>query len=243
MRSVLIVFGIAIGILVLAIVFTPSKNLVDNPADEAWKRQQEYDRQQAAEAKKAAAAKGGTSAAAPTATAATPNPMAASSPAPGASQPASAPAKGTVTAVMTVKDRGDITLEMFPKEAPKTVAQISSLIKKGFYDGIVIHRVEPGFVVQFGNPATKTQGANAPEEDGGVPTIPFEKNSLKHGPGGLSIALTSPQSDTGTSQIFIDLGGNDRLNGDYAVFGKVASGMDVVQKLQVGDVISRIVLK
>jgi cyclophilin family peptidyl-prolyl cis-trans isomerase len=234
MRSVLIIFGIAIGILVLSLLFTPSKHLVDNPADEAYKRQQEYDLKEQQEARKAAAAKTGSQSAS-TATSSAPNPS--------ASVPPSVPAKGSVVAVMTVKDRGDITLEMLPKEAPKTVAQISGLIKKGFYDGIVVHRVEPGFVVQFGNPATKTQGASAPEEDGGVPKIPFEQNSLKHAPGTLSVALTSPHSDTGTSQIFIDLGDNQQLNGDYCVFGKVASGMDVVQKIQVGDVISRIVLK
>jgi cyclophilin family peptidyl-prolyl cis-trans isomerase len=233
MRSVLIIFGIAIGILVLSILFTPSKHLVDNPSDEAWKRQQEFDRKEQEEAKKAAAAKGGTRAAATTpasTTAANPSATA-------------VPAKGSVVAVMSVKGRGDITLEMQPSLAPKTVAQISGLIKKGFYDGIVIHRVEPGFVVQFGNPATKTQGADAPEEDGGVPTIPFEKNDQKHAPGTLSIALTARQSDTGTSQIFIDLGDNQQLNGDYCVFGRVASGMDVVQKLEKGDVISRIALK
>lgn len=237
MRSVLIIFGIAIGILLLSLLFTPSKNLVDNPADEAYKRQQEYDRKEQEEAKKAAAAKGGSSASTASTTA---NPSATAS---GKFTPLALPAQGNVTAVMSVKDRGDITLEMFPKEAPKTVAQIGGLIKSGFYDGIVIHRVEPGFVVQFGNPATKTQGADAPEEDGGIPTIPFEKNDLKHAAGTLSIALTAPLSDTGTSQVFIDLGDNQQLNGDYCVFGRVTGGMDIVEKIQKGDVISKIVLK
>jgi cyclophilin family peptidyl-prolyl cis-trans isomerase len=144
---------------------------------------------------------------------------------------------------MTVKDRGTVTLELFPKEAPKTVAQIGGLIRSGFFDGMVVHRVEPGFVVQFGNPATKTQGVDAPESDSGVPVIPFEKNNLKHEAGTLGIALTSKQSDTGTSQMFINLSANHSLDGDYCVFGKVASGMDVVNKIQKGDIVSKIVLK
>jgi len=225
MRSVLIIFGVALLILGLSIMFSPKRDLVDDPAGEAFRRTQEYDRKDAEEAKKAKLAANGGQAEKP------------------AALPYKEPAKGNVVAVMSVKDRGDITLELFAKDAPKTVAQISDLMKKGFYSGILFHRVEPEFVVQAGNPATKSQGVDAPEGDSGVPHIPFETNSLKHDTGTLGIALTSARSDTGTSQFFINLRPNHSLDGDYCVFGRVVTGMDVVNKIEKGDVISKIEVK
>jgi peptidyl-prolyl cis-trans isomerase B (cyclophilin B) len=228
MRSVLIIFGVVLLILGVSILFSPRKDLVDDPAGEAYKRQQEFDRKDAEEAQKKKAAE----------SAASGQPEKTTAPA-----PLTPPAKGNVTAVVSVKDRGDFTLELFAKDAPKTVAQIAGLMKKGFYNGIIFHRVEPEFVVQAGNPATKTQGVDARESDGGVPPIPFETNNLQHDTGTLGIALTSPRSETGTSQFFINLKPNHSLDGDYCVFGRVASGMDVVNKIQKGDVITKVEVK
>ena len=241
MRSVLIVFGIAIGILIVAIIFTPSKGLLDNPSEVAYEKSQEFNRQEQAEANKnrPAAAKPATSTSAATA-ADSSNPPAA---APVKFEPYKLPAQGSIQAVMSVKGRGDVTFELFSKDAPKTVAQIAGLMKSGFFDGILVHRVESGFVVQFGNAGTKTLGPDAPETDGGVPTIPFETNSLKHDAGTLGIALTAANSDTGTSQVFINMSPNHNLDGKYCVFGRVASGMDVVAKIQAGDKIDKIVVK
>jgi len=240
MRSVLIIFGIALLILGVSFLFTPRKGLVDDPAEEQYRKQQEYDRKEQEEAKKTAANSPKTSSSAG---------QPEKSPAPSSAsastkfEPYKLPAQGNVTAVMSVKNRGDITFELFAKDAPKTVAQIAGLMKSGFYDGIIFHRVVPDFVVQAGNPATKTQGADAQESAGGVPPIPFESNKLEHATGTLGIALTAPKSETGTSQFFINLKPNHSLDGDYCVFGKVTAGMDVVNKIEKGDVITKVVVK
>jgi cyclophilin family peptidyl-prolyl cis-trans isomerase len=99
--------------------------------------------------------------------------------------------------------------------------------------------VVPNFVVQAGNPATKTKGADAPEEGtgGSGKTIPFEQSKLPNVRGSLAMALRSPQSDTADSQFFINLKYNNTLDNDYCVFGKVIEGMDVVAKVSKGDVI------
>lgn len=159
--------------------------------------------------------------------------------------PATPRPRSNPTVEMTVAKRGKVTLELFSKDAPKTVAHFLGLVKKGFYDGILIHRVEPGFVVQAGDPKTKTQGVNAPGigNGGSGKNIPFEENKLSHKTGTLAMALNSPRSATGDSQWFINLASNDRLNGDYCVFGRVTKGMDVVNKLEKGDKIVSIRLK
>lgn len=163
----------------------------------------------------------------------------------------SLPACGAEKAVqvqMSVEGRGLVVLELQPKDAPKTVAQIVRLCKTRFYDGILVHRVVPGFVVQAGDPKTKTL---QPQElatmsdqkkaelrigsGGSGNNIPFETNSKTHMQGTLGMALSAPRSDTGDSQWFINLEANHQLDGDYCVFGKVTKGMDVVRKIRVGD--------
>jgi len=231
MRSVLIVFGIAIAILVASIVFTPSKGLVDNPSEEAYKRQQEFDRQEQIEAKKAAAAK---------APAVNPSDV----------------TKDAVPATLKVAGKGVIELELYPRAAPKTVAHFTDLAKRKFYDGILFHRVVPDFVAQAGDPASKKltaqdvaskddhQGGTEGLGSGGSGTnIPFESNPLKNEPGTLAMALSGPRSDTGDSQFFINLKHNESLDGDYCVFGKVKSGIDVVKSIRRGDKIESITVK
>lgn len=157
-----------------------------------------------------------------------------------------APSNPVVT--MKVAGRGTVTIELFPKEAPKTVDHFLSLVRKKFYDGILIHRVVPGFVVQAGDPATRkytpAQLAAMGDEElaqagigggGSGHNIPFEVNTLTHETGTLGIALTAPRSATGDSQWFINLAPNHRLDGDYCVFGKVIKGMDVVNRIRKGD--------
>ena len=145
--------------------------------------------------------------------------------------------------VMTVAGRGKITIELYPSKAPKTVAHFRSLVKRKFYDGILIHRVEPDFVVQAGDPQTKTLGVNAPAigSGGSGKNIPFEENDLKHLPGTVAMALSAPHSATGDSQWFINLKRTAFLDVDYCVFAKVTKGMDVVKKLRIGDKIASIV--
>ncbi|MGC8668105.1 MAG: peptidylprolyl isomerase [Chthonomonadales bacterium] len=165
----------------------------------------------------------------------------------GCSSPGRAVA-GNPNVAMKIAGRGTVIIELFPKEAPKTVDHFLALVRKKFYDGILIHRVVPGFVVQAGDPATRKYtpeklGAMSDEElaqagiggGGSGHNIPFEVNALTHETGTLGIALTAPRSATGDSQWFINLAPNHRLDGDYCVFGKVRTGMDVVNRIRKGD--------
>lgn len=154
----------------------------------------------------------------------------------------------TVNVELTIEGRGKVLLELYPNKAPKTVAHIVDLCKHRFYNGILVHRVEPGFVVQAGDPKTKTLKpqelatmSDAKKRElaigagGSGKKIPFEQNDLTHVPGTIAMALSAPRSDTGDSQWFINLVSNHQLDGDYCVFGKVIKGMEVVKKIQVGD--------
>ncbi len=149
---------------------------------------------------------------------------------------------------MKIEGRGTVMLELYPADAPKTVAHMVDLCKRKFYDGILVHRVEPGFVVQAGDPKTKTlkpaeMAAMSDQRKmelrigagGSGKSIPFEVNNKTHRPGTMAMALSAPRSATGDSQWFINLEANHQLDGDYCVFGKVTKGMDVVKKIKVGD--------
>jgi peptidyl-prolyl cis-trans isomerase B (cyclophilin B) len=151
--------------------------------------------------------------------------------------------------VMVVANRGRVTIELYPKDAPKTVAHFLDLVKKKkFYNGILFHRVRPGFVAQAGDPQsrkfTAAQLVGKSDEELGMMNlggggsghnIPFEENARTHETGTLSMALNAPRSASGDSQFFINLAPNHRLDGDYCVFGKVIKGMDVVKKIRQGD--------
>jgi cyclophilin family peptidyl-prolyl cis-trans isomerase len=119
---------------------------------------------------------------------------------------------------------GDVRAELFRDKAPKTVENIVTLTRKGFYTGLTFHRVIPGFMVQGGCP--KGDGTGGPGY-----TIPDEFDpSLRHeGPGILSMANAGP--NTGGSQFFITLAPTKWLDGKHAVFGRVRGGMDVVEKI------------
>jgi peptidyl-prolyl cis-trans isomerase B (cyclophilin B) len=137
-------------------------------------------------------------------------------------------------------NKGTFTAELYPDEAPKTVENFTTLVKKGFYDGIIFHRVIPDFVVQGGDPITKeARGLDDPRVGSGGPghRIPCETqgNPHRHELGALSMAHAG--KDTGGSQFFIVLSeANTRhLNGVHTVFGKVTEGIDVVKTLAKGD--------
>ena len=131
------------------------------------------------------------------------------------------------TAVITMEKGGEIAIEFFPDDAPKTVENFVTLAKKGFYDGTTFHRVEPGFVVQGGDP--KGNGTGGPGY-----TIKDEFNKQKHVRGVVAMARTQAPNSAG-SQFYITLAPAHFLDGQYTVFGKVTSGMEVVDKVKVGD--------
>jgi peptidyl-prolyl cis-trans isomerase B (cyclophilin B) len=131
------------------------------------------------------------------------------------------------TAVITMEKGGEITIEFFPEDAPKTVENFVTLAKKGFYDGVTFHRVEPNFVVQGGDP--KGNGTGGPGY-----TIKDEFNKQKHVRGVVAMARTQAPNSAG-SQFYITLAPAHFLDGQYTVFGRVTSGMEVVDKIKVGD--------
>jgi cyclophilin family peptidyl-prolyl cis-trans isomerase len=124
---------------------------------------------------------------------------------------------------------GDITIEFYPAEAPKTVANFIKLAQSGYYDGTKFHRVIKGFMDQGGDPLTKDDSKQAQWGTGGPGyTIPDEISpSLTNVAGTMAMANTG-QPNTGGSQFFINAVDNPSLNGGYTVFGKVTAGMDVV---------------
>ena len=137
------------------------------------------------------------------------------------------------TMVKMTTNQGVIEIEMFTEEAPNTVANFIKYVNDGFFDGLVFHRVIPGFVIQGGGfePGMKYRNPGAPIQN-------EADNGLKNLRGSLSMARTS-DPHSATSQFFINLKDNDFLDHSgknasgwgYAVFAKVVSGMDVVDKI------------
>ena len=132
-------------------------------------------------------------------------------------------------------DKGDIVIELFEKEAPGTVANFEKLITEGFYDNLIFHRVIPGFVAQGGCPLGTGVG-------GPGYTIKDELigNPHKHERGALSMAHRGP--NTGGSQFFIVFEPQPHLDGVHTVFGQVIEGMDVVDKIEQGDRMLKVVV-
>ena len=133
-------------------------------------------------------------------------------------------------------DRGEIILELFEDEAPNTVANMISLTEQDFYNGLTFHRVIPNFMIQGGCP----QGTGT-----GDPGYRFDDEcspERRHdGPGILSMANAGP--GTNGSQFFITHESQPHLDGKHTVFGKVISGMDVVNNIKQGDVIEKILVE
>ena len=142
--------------------------------------------------------------------------------------------------------KGSFTVDLYADDAPGTVANFEKLIRDGFYDGIVFHRVIPEFVVQGGDPHTKDLPLDDRRIGSGGPgyTIKCETkgNPRRHEAGALSMAHAG--KDTGGSQFFIVLNENNtrHLDGVHTVFGRVSEGMDVVNQLQRGDRIDQVTL-
>lgn len=136
--------------------------------------------------------------------------------------------------------KGTIVLELYRDKAPLTTLNFLNLIKQGFYDGIIFHRVIPDFMAQVGDPLTKEPGKEALWGTGGTDYVIADEfgEGLKHDSEGiLSMANAGP--NTGGSQIFITYGPQPHLDGRHAVFGKVTKGMDVLRQITVGDKITK----
>ena len=131
-------------------------------------------------------------------------------------------------------DAGTITIELYEKDAPATVENFVKLAKRGFYDGLTFHRVEPGFVVQGGDP--KGDGFGGPGYQ-----IKGEFNSRKHVTGTVAMAR-SASPDSAGSQFYITLAPQPFLDNKYSVFGQVLEGMDIVMKIKRGDRMKKVTI-
>lgn len=130
-------------------------------------------------------------------------------------------------------NKGEFKFELYTKRAPITTANFIKLAKSGFYDGLKFHRYEPGFVIQGGDPLGTGMG-------GSKETIPLEINpELKHGKGAVAMAR-SQDPNSASSQFYVTLAPSHFLDGNYAVFGQVTEGMDVVKKLRAGDKMEKV---
>ena len=148
-----------------------------------------------------------------------------------------------VTDTVTIKtSAGDIVVELYGADAPKTVENFTGLAKKGFYKGILFHRVVPGFVIQAGDPKSTDTTLRAQWGTGGesIYNKPFEDelnpNTISYQRGYVegTLAMANRGPNTNTSQFFIILNNNVKLQKHYTIFGKVVRGMDVVKVIESG---------
>ena len=138
------------------------------------------------------------------------------------------------TAVIALEKGGEIRMEFFPGDAPKTVENFVTLAKKGFYDGLTFHRVVPDFVAQGGCP--KGDGTGGPGH-----TIEAEFNAQKHVRGTVAMARAQ-HPDSAGSQFYICYGPTPHLDGSYTVFGRVVAGMEHVDRIAQGDRMARVTI-
>ncbi len=128
-----------------------------------------------------------------------------------------------------MENGGVIKAELYPEIAPNTVKSFISLINKGYYDGLIFHRVIPGFMIQGGCPQGQGTGGPGYRIKGEFNANGFN-NPLKHERGVLSMAR-SRENDSAGSQFFIMVADSDHLDGQYAGFGKVIEGMETADKI------------
>jgi peptidyl-prolyl cis-trans isomerase B (cyclophilin B) len=152
------------------------------------------------------------------------------------------PGAGPLITVTTA--RGSFTFETYPTEAPKSVAHVTDLIKRNFYNGHRIHRVAPGFVVQFGDPLSRDVSKKALWGTGGSFKIVGELESSPKRPHVIGAVALAHDGEVrrSDSQMFILLRDAPELDGKYNVIGKIISGMPIVRASQVGDVVRRVTI-
>ena len=129
-----------------------------------------------------------------------------------------------------MENGGVMKLELYPDMAPQSVRNFVHLVQQGFYDGLIFHRVIPGFMIQGGDPQGTGMGGPGYSIKGEFARNGFRQNNLKHSRGVLSMARSMLPNSAG-SQFFIMHADAPHLDGDYAAFGRVTEGMDVVDDI------------
>jgi cyclophilin family peptidyl-prolyl cis-trans isomerase len=166
--------------------------------------------------------------------------------APGAKADAQAakPAPGNPVVVIETT-KGNIEIEFFAKDAPKSVDRLLTLVRENFYRGLRFHRVEPGFLIQIGDPSTRdfrkrgVWGRGGSGQSIGVAEI---TKKHKHVRGAVGLAH-SGRPERADSQIYIMRGARPALDGKYAIVGRVISGMDVVDKIVLTELVRKVSVK
>ena len=130
-----------------------------------------------------------------------------------------------------MENGGIIVLELYPEYAPKTVENFVKLVKQGFYDGLTFHRIVDGFMAQGGDPQSAGVSRRAESITGEFSSNGFKQNTLSHKKGVISMARAN-DPNSASSQFFIMLADGDFLDGDYAAFGRVTEGMEVLQAFE-----------
>lgn len=152
---------------------------------------------------------------------------------------------GETLMVMQVAGKGQIVARLETEKAPKTTAHITGLVDRGFYNNQKFFKVEKEprpYLVRFGDPGTKTRPVTDPTigNGGSGQRIPFEDTGLPNDAGAVGLSTKQGDPGSGDSQFYMLLAPARFLDGSYAVFGKVVQGMDVLQKVELGDQVTSV---
>lgn len=148
---------------------------------------------------------------------------------------------GETVMKIAVEGRGNIFIQLFTKEAPKTTARIIELVRSGFYNGQKVHRIVRSprpYLVQMGAPSSKTKNLDDPAllEEGTGQKLAYEESGISNtAEGVVGLSALPGDRNTGDCQFHILLAPAKFLDGNYTVFGRVVSGIEVVRKLEKGD--------
>jgi cyclophilin family peptidyl-prolyl cis-trans isomerase len=138
-------------------------------------------------------------------------------------------ADGLSTSLSIIKTvHGNIVFKYYPKQAPSTVTRVIGLIKSGFYDGLIFHRVIPDFVVQTGDPTNTGRGGSGQK-------LKAEFSKLQHIKGTVAMARSRSDIDSADSQFYISLATLPHLDEKYTVFGQVVEGLEILDKIKKDD--------
>jgi cyclophilin family peptidyl-prolyl cis-trans isomerase len=138
--------------------------------------------------------------------------------------------------VLMETSKGPIKIEIFKNDAPITSSNFLDLVQKGFYNGLAFHRYEPGFCLQGGDPKGNGTGGYVDPSTNRERTIPLEiAPNHKHSEAGMVAMARTNDPNSASSQFYFTLGPASFLDGQYAVFGKVVDGLNVVKELRKGD--------
>lgn len=143
---------------------------------------------------------------------------------------------------LKMKNGGTIKLELYPEKAPKTVANFEKLVQEGFYDGLTFHRIISGFMIQGGDPLGNGMGGSDEQIPGEFAANGFAQNDICHQRGVISMAR-SQDPNSASSQFFIMHADAPHLDGQYAAFGKVVEGMEVVDQIAAVETVNNLFIQ